>query len=87
MAEIETAVAQVLFEVEEEKGRPFIRIQEQYVPGAAGLRYGALRFDMNDGVTRREAEEIARLLNDKVHSMVYSGEDAREKSDERRRGT
>ena len=77
MAEIETAVAQVLFEVEEEKGRAFIRIQEQYVPGAAGLRYGALRFDMNDGVTRQEAEDIARLLNDKVHSMVYSGEDAR----------
>ena len=87
MAEIETAVAQVLFEVEEEKGRPFIRVQQQYVPGPAGLRCGTLRFDMNDGVTRQEAEEIARLLNDKVHSMVYSGEDARERSDERRRGT
>ena len=83
MAEIETTVAQVLFEVEEEKGRPFIRVQQQYVPGAAGLRYGALRFDMNDGVSRQQAEEIARLLNDRVHSMVYSGEDARDKGGER----
>jgi hypothetical protein len=74
MAEIETAVAQVLFEVEEEKGRWLVRIQQQYVPGTAALRYGAVRLDLNDGVTRQEAEELARLLNERVHSMIFSGE-------------
>ncbi len=75
MAETTTTVAQVQFMVEEERGRPFIRVQEQYVPGSPALRYGALRFDLNDSVTRREAEDLADLLNDKVHSLVYSGAD------------
>ena len=74
MAEIETAVAQVLFEIEEEMGRWFVRIQQQYAPGTAALRYGAMQLDLNDGVTRQEAEDLARLLNERVHSMILVGE-------------
>ena len=67
--------AQVRFLVEEEAGRCFVRLQQQHVPGIAMLRYGSLRFDLSEGVTRQDAEEIADLLNRKVHSIVYAGED------------
>ena len=54
-----TNVAQVRFLVEEEAGRCFVRLQQQHVPGIPLLRYGSLRFDLADGVTRQEAEELA----------------------------
>ena len=78
MAEEKATVAQVLFEVEEEAGRAFVRVQQQYVPGVPALRYGSLRFDLNEGVGRDEAERIASLLNEKVHSIAYAGEDTAE---------
>ena len=74
-----TNVAQVRFLVEEEAGRCFVRLQQQHVPGIPLLRYGSLRFDLADGVTRQEAEELADVLNRKVHSIVYAGEDLAEK--------
>lgn len=79
MTEIKTNVAQVRFLVEEEAGRCFVRLQQQHVPGIPMLRYGSLRLDLADGVTRQEAEEIAGLLNRRVHSIVYAGEDLVEK--------
>lgn len=75
MAEPTTSVAQVLFLVEEEKGRYFIRVQQQYVPGIPLLRYGSLRLDLNDDVGAEEAQRLADLLNERVHSIVYTGED------------
>lgn len=75
MAEPKTNVAQVRFLVEEEKGRFFIRLQQQYVPGIPLLRYGSLRFDLQDDVSADEANRLADLLNERVHSIVYSGED------------
>ena len=79
MTETKTNVAQVRFLVEEDKGRCFVRLQQQHVPGIPMLRYGSLRLDLADDVTRQEAEEIAALLNRRVHSIVYTGEDLVEK--------
>lgn len=83
MTEPKTTVAQVRFQVEREEGdRALIRVQQQHVPGIPVLRYGALRLDLEPGVGAEEAERLADLLNEKVHSLVYTGEDlaAKEKS-------
>lgn len=76
MAESRTSVAQVRFHVDEEpNGRPFILLDQQVSPALPILREGALRLDLVEGATRREAEDLAALLNSKVHSLVYIGED------------
>ena len=54
MGEIKTNVAQVRFLVEEEAGRCLLGLQQQHVPGIPKLRYGALRFDLADDVTRQD---------------------------------
>lgn len=67
MAESRTSVAQVRFLVDQEpNGCPFILLDQQVSPALPILR---------------EAEEFAALLNSKVHSLVYIGEDPDEASD------
>ncbi len=75
MAEPTTTVAQVRFELEQEGDRPYIRLEQQYVPGVAALRYGALRFDLDPEVTPEEARDLTHLLNAKIHSLIFTGED------------
>lgn len=79
MTEIKTNVAQVRFLVEQDADRCFVRLQQRHVPGVPLLRYGLLCLDLADDVTRQEAQEIADLLNRKVHSIVDAGEDLVEK--------
>ena len=70
MADPTTTVAQVRFELEREDGRPYIRLEQQYVPGVA-----ALRFDLEPEVTPEEARDLTHLLNAKIHSLIFTGED------------
>ena len=83
MAEPTTTVAQVRFELERENGgRAYIRLEQQYVPGVATLRYGTLRFDLEPGVTPEEARDLTDLLNAKIHSLIFTGEDPARRDDE-----
>lgn len=76
MGETKTTTAQVRFAVEQEPvGRPSIRIQQQYVPGIPLLRYGALKLDLEDGVSVQQARDLADVLNLTAHAPIYAGAD------------
>ena len=82
MADPTTTVAQVRFELERENGRPYIRLEQQYVPGVATPRYGALRFDLDPEVMPDEARDLTHLLNAKIHSLIFTGDDPARRDEE-----
>lgn len=86
MAEVKPSVAQVRFRAltEEDGTRPYILVEQQYVPDLPVLRHGGLRLDLVDGIGIEEATRLAEDLNARVHALVYVGEDPDEKVEERK---
>lgn len=79
MAETKTSVARVRFHVDEEPNRrSFILVDQEFSPDLPILRSGTLRLDLTEGATRREAEDLADLLNARIHALVRVGLDPAE---------